>query len=421
MERILYHINSILKKGFFSIFGAGVINKIVQFGMVIVIVRILPKDIYGSYAYAQNILSLFMVIQGLGAVPAILQFVSERDDETEKLRYFKYGLYFGICANFILCFIIIIFSLKYEFPIKYSNYILLKLSFLPLLSILYDIFQVYFRATLRNNEFSFISIVNTILCFIGNVVLGRMLGLTGIIIGNYIAYFLSILISMYLLKSTLCKFKSIKFLSLSEKKVFNTYAIITSLTNSISQILYIIDTFLVGMIIKNQEIVASYKAATQVPFALNFIPLSIMMFVYPYFAKNYLNRLWIREKYKMIQIYLSILNVIIVVPSCIFAPYIIKIIYGNNYSDCVFIFRVLMFGYFIAGTFRIPGGNVLASIRNVKINFYNSIISGIVNVLLDIYLIKKYGAIGAAYTTLIVFIISSIISNLFIYKYLRDK
>jgi len=75
----------------------------------------------------------------------------------------------------------------------------------------------------------------------------------------------------------------------------------------------------------------------------------------------------------------------------------------------------------MAGSFRIPAGNVIASVRKVKINLYNSILSGVLNILLDIVLIYKFGSIGAAIATTSIFIISSIISNVYLFIYFKKQ
>ena len=79
-----------------------------------------------------------------------------------------------------------------------------------------------------------------------------------------------------------------------------------------------------------------------------------------------------------------------------------------------------MFGYIVAGSFRAPAGNILASIKKVKVNFYNAIITGIANIILDVILIYKYGSNGAAVATVLVFIITSIISNTYLFRYLKE-
>lgn len=89
--------------------------------------------------------------------------------------------------------------------------------------------------------------------------------------------------------------------------------------------------------------------------------------------------------------------------------------------DAVPCFNILMLGYLISGSFRIPFGNILASLGLVKANLINAVLSGAVNIVLDIVFIMKYGSIGAAYATLIVFVVSSIIHGIFIVRALREK
>ena len=183
--------------------------------------------------------------------------------------------------------------------------------------------------------------------------------------------------------------------------------------------MYLLDIFLIGIILKEEEIVASYKTATLIPFTLTFIPLSVMIFAYPYFAKNFKDTGKVKNHFYEMQKYLIILNLIISSILVIFAPLIIKTIFGSQYLDSIVPFRILSIGYFIAGSFRIPAGNVIASIRKVKINLYNSILSGVLNILLDIVLIYKLRSTGAAIATTSIFIISSVISNTYLFIYFK--
>ena len=61
------------------------------------------------------------------------------------------------------------------------------------------------------------------------------------------------------------------------------------------------------------------------------------------------------------------------------------------------------------------------ALQKPKYNIYSSVIASISNIFLNIFLIKKYGSIGAAYATLIVFITWSILVNLFVYKILNRR
>ena len=162
--------------------------------------------------------------------------------------------------------------------------------------------------------------------------------------------------------------------------------------------------------IKDPQVIASYKAATLIPSALTFIPLGIITFIYPYFAENNFNYKWIKEKTLVLFKILGVVNGIISVTLILLAPWIIKLLWGVEYIDSLIPFRILAFNFFLSGTFRIPAGNILAMLKNVKINLIVSIAAGTTNIFLDILLIQKLGAEGAAIATVLVVMLSVVIS-----------
>jgi len=135
-----------------------------------------------------------------------------------------------------------------------------------------------------------------------------------------------------------------------------------------------------------------------------------MTFAYPYFARHWQEKAWVKQKYWKMTKQLAVVNGLVSAFLFIFAPLIIRIVFGTQYLDSVVPFRILAIGFFIAATFRIPAGNTLVAIGKIKVNFINSVISGIANIVLDIVLIYQYGATGAAVATVIVFVVSSVIS-----------
>lgn len=409
----------LIRNGFFHIFSANVINKIIQFGISVVIVRVITKEAFGMWSYANNILSFFLLIEGLGVVPGLLQFASAAKDKEEKLSYLKYALLVGSLFNTILAIAIFLFTIFFELPIRGSTEILRYLSFLPLITILFNTLQVFLRSDLRNKQFSLVTVINTLAFFFGVLIGGYFFEIAGIIWGRYLSYFISCFIAAWFVKDYYESFLKAKLPSSSNRQEFLKFSIVSMLTNSISSILYLLDTFLIGIFIQSETVVASYKTATLIPFALNFIPASVMTFAYPYFAKNKDNKEVVKKYFLKMQRYLFLLNLVISVLLITFAPFIIKVVFGEEYLDSLMPFRILSLGYLIAATFRIPAGNVIASLRKVKVNFYNSIVSGSANVVLDIILIKRYGSNGAAIATVLIFIISSIISNIYLRKYLK--
>ncbi|GAB6168156.1 oligosaccharide flippase family protein [Clostridium carnis] len=415
----LEDIKSLLKKGLIQIFSANVINKIVQFVTMVALTRIISKTEYGAFSYAQNIMSFVLLFEGAGVTTGILQYCSITKDEKEKIGVFKYGIGIGVLVNILLSIGVFVYALFAKLPIEQSRNSLMLLSCVPIFSVVFNAIQVYLRSTFRNTEFSILTSFNTIVYFIFTVSLSLTMEVNGLIAGMYIAYILTIILGTWFIRKDIFASKKISIKSDFNKINFLKYSIVTVLTNAMSQILYLLDTQLIGIFTKDEAILASYKVATTIPFNLIFIPTSIMVFAYPYFAQNRKDKKWVSNRVNQLTKVLLLINVVIGIGGIVFAKFILSI-FGKQYLDAIHCFNVLMVGYIIAGTFRIPYGNILASLGLVRANFINAVFSGIANIILDVVLIIKYGSIGAAYATLIVFIISSAIHYMFIRKAIRD-
>lgn len=409
----------LVRNGFFHIFSANVINKIIQFGISVIIVRVITKEAFGMWSYANNILSFFLLVEGLGVVPGLLQFASSSKTEEEKLSYLKYALLVGILFNLGLAIAILLFTTFFQLPVRGSTEILRYLFLIPLVNVFFNILQIFLRSDLRNKQFSLVTVINTLTFFFGVLIGGYLFEIVGIVWGRYLSYIISSFIALWFVKDYYRTFVNVKIPNKEQRQDFLKFSIVSMLSNSISQMLYLLDTFIIGIIIQSGTVVASYKTATLIPFALNFIPSSVMTFAYPYFAKHKDDKNLVKNYFLKLQKYLLLLNLVISILLIVFAPFVIRVIFGPDYSDSVLPFRILSFGYLIAGTFRIPSGNVIASLKKVKVNFYNSIISGVANIVLDIILIKNYGSVGAAVATVVVFVISSFVSNIYLRKYLK--
>jgi O-antigen/teichoic acid export membrane protein len=409
----------LVRNGFFHIFSANVINKIIQFGISVIIVRVITKEAFGMWSYANNILSFFLLVEGLGVVPGLLQFASSSKTKEEKLSYLKYALLVGILFNLGLAIVILLFTTFFQLPVRGSSEILRYLFLIPLVNVFFNILQIFLRSDLRNKQFSLVTVINTLTFFFGVLIGGYLFEIVGIVWGRYLSYIISSFIALWFVKDYYKIFVNVKIPNKEQRQDFLKFSIVSMLTNTISQMLYLLDTFLIGIIIQSGTVVASYKTATLIPFALNFIPSSVMTFAYPYFAKHKDDKNLVKNYFLKLQKYLLLFNLVISILLIVFAPFVIRVIFGPDYSDSVLPFRILSFGYLIAGTFRIPAGNIIASLKKVKVNFYNSIISGGANIVLDIILIKNYGSVGAAVATVVVFVISSFVSNIYLRKYLK--
>lgn len=412
-------LRKLIKTGFFHIISSNVLNKILTFLSNLVVVRIISKIDYGVFTYADNIVSLVLLATGMGLVSATFQLASEAKGE-EKEKIYNYGSSIGIKINIILTIIILVIS--QFFPLKFSSareYLVL-MSINPIILIIFEFQQIYLRSKMENKKFSFASTLNTALVVIGAIVGVSLATVNGMIIGRVCGYIITIIVICNKFNVPI-KFKTNKYDIIHDQKIILfKIAIISLLNNGISQLLYLIDVFLLGVIIADETVIASYKVATVIPTAMTFIPSAVVMYIYPYFAAHKDDKSWCLINYRKLIKYFGGMNLIIAFLMFFLAKPIIILLYGAQYIDAVACFRILAINYFFSGTFRIISGNLLVTQRRLGFNLFVSILSGIVNILGNILLIPKFTSIGAAITTLLVVIVSSLISTSY-YVYVLRK
>jgi O-antigen/teichoic acid export membrane protein len=411
----------LINKGFFHIFATNLLNCIIAFLTNIFIVRFMTKGEYGIFSYANNALSLFGLISGLGLMSGLLQFCSEKRSEVEKYALYKHGIKIGVSFNFLLGIGIYIYSIYGNIAISESSQYIKQLMFLPIFMVINQFITIIFRVNKENKKYACLLNLNTVLYFILSCGGAYLYNITGTIMGRYIAYVLSICMGLYMGKKDIKKIINAKKLKFKVKKDLLQYSMIGLGSTSIAELLYLLDVYLIGIFIIDAQVVASYKVATLIPTAVSFIPTSIMVFVYPYIVERNTDYRWIKHQcMKMIKL-LAILNGAISIFLFLGAPLIISILWGKEYTDSILPFRILSINYFFLATFRIPCGNILGMLRKVNVNFMVSAISGIANILLNILLIRRYESNGAAVATLLVVIISSVLSFTYLICYLNKN
>lgn len=413
-------IEKLKNTGFFHIFGATLINKILGFLSNFIVVRLIEKSAYGVYTYANNILSFVLLLSGLGMVSGVFQLCSEKIGNREEMeRIYAYGSAVGIGFNFIIAMIIFCVARFYTLPIPASNHLLMLMALTPIINILFEFQQIYLRFNLKNQEYSYASTINTALLLICSVIGSVLFKEEGLIFARYFAYILSSLLTYKLFRAPI-KLYGEKLIQES-RKVLYRISIISMFNNGLSQMLYLLDIFVLGLVVVDESIIASYKIATVIPTALYFIPSAVCTYVYPYFAMNKDNKKWLIDNYKRLTFLMMTFNAVLTVGLCITSPIIIRIFFGKQYLDAVSCFRILIIGYFFNGTFRGIAGNLLVTQRRLKFNLFEGLISGGINIIGNALLIPALGSIGAAYTTLGVMLISSLLSTGYFIYVLKKK
>lgn len=406
--------------GFFHICSSQVINNIIAFCSSIFITRLLTKSDYGIYSAANNTISIFMLLNGLGTISGMLQFGSEAYNDTKKKNsYLRYGFRIGNIFNIVTTVVIVLYALFIPLAMPETKPWLLLMSLMPAVSYVSNVIATKLRIELRNKAYSYFNTGSTVLVLIATLTGAYAAGISGVIAYRYVAYILAIIVILVMGKDIFSFLKQEIDLTKTERSLFLKVSVISSVNNGLSSLLSLLDVFLVGEIIRQSTILAAYKAGSLIPLAVGFIPQAIVTYIYPYFARHSHDLNWFRDKYTKILKLMILGNLVISALLIIFAPLIVHIVFGKQYSDSVFVFRVLSVGYFFTATFRIPSGNLLVVLKKLKFNLYVCVTSGVLNILLDLWLIRVLGSVGAAFATLVVYILSGLWSTLYLQHLLK--
>lgn len=412
------NISALFKTGFFHVFGSNTINRVLIFLSSIVIIRIIPKAEFGIYSYSFNIMSLFLLLSGIGLTSGVLQLCSENMENKEKSNdIYRYGSAIGLRVNFFIGIIILLFSFCFPLPIKGANYLLELYCLYPFLFIINEFQQVKLRSSLENIKFSYINTISGVMIFIFSIIGGIIMDAQGLIIGQYTALVISALLGL-LFFHTPVSFIA-KKINREIKTLLFKISLISMVNNGLSQLLFLIDIFIIGFIIPSEIVVASYRTATVIPIGLNFISSAVCMYVYPYFAKNKDNKKWVIEKYKQLLYGMLVFNLFVSIFIFVLAPEIIQIIFGEIYMDSLVPFRILSVSYFFAGTFKIISSNLLITQRKLKFNLLVAVLSTVINIIGNIVLVQLFGVNGAAITTLTVVIFAGALSTMYWHNTIR--
>lgn len=411
IKSVIRYIKNLVKtkSGIFSMLGANVLNKSVSMLSAMLITRLLSTRDYGIWSYTLNFYLYLSMVTGLGLLSGAMQFGTENKGEGKAYAYFKYCIDKGLIVDLILISLAALLALSTSLPIQGSKtYILCILPFL-LIEYIFSIMQAVLRSQNRITQYARMLNFNSVSLTLGTCS-GALVGVGGVLIGRYIAELSSVIFAFAYLKNDAIRTLKASKLEKHEKNQLWKYSLFTGASSAMNTVVYLIDVSLIAELIKDSTEVAIYKVGTLIPNALSFIPSSIIVAVLPNIIYHRQDIKWVRKNLKKVYCGLLLCNLAICSFSILFAPVIIAVTSGSKYKASIPIFRILVLGYLLSGTFRSLSTNVLASFRRVKFGLFISITSCISDVAFNIVFILRYGAIGAAYATLLVDLVSAFLS-----------
>jgi O-antigen/teichoic acid export membrane protein len=199
IKKIKSKINKLKETGFFSIFIATILSKVITVLGGIILVRILSKNDYGIYEYVLNCYSMLFLLNDFGISFATLQYLTENiKNEDEKRRILHFSFKSSIIVSAVTSLLIITSPLFYPYKIAEAKLLTQILFLVPSFTTIINILSVVLRANFENKKYGILQIFTTFITYFMLIVFSIMFGLKGVVISQYAYQFIILLFSIFL-------------------------------------------------------------------------------------------------------------------------------------------------------------------------------------------------------------------------------
>lgn len=425
IKQFIEKLRSYSKEGLFHIFGSKMVAQVGGLISSVVVIRHLEKVDYGSYVDAVNLFSYPAVFMGLGMTNVIIQYCSEKVSEGRKNAIYRHALLGGNAANILVALAtaaLAYWQLRSGDP--QTAYYMLLMCGLPFINYADSYAQTVLRVKGKNQVFANANTVYSIVLLVGNIALTRLFAVPGLVYSRYVAYFVATVICM-------CPLWKERFfgnimsteerLNAPDRRQINNYAAICAITNFTSTVLTLLDVTCLDLVMHDPTVLADYHVAAVIPNACAFVPSCLMVFFYPKLVAAISDGKAAGRKYlfQLVKVY-AVVNGIVFLGIAICAPVLIWVVYGEKYMNVIGLMQIMNVNY-LASCVRNLMGNTIAAIKKVKMNLLFAVISGVLNICLNMLLIPWLGAPGAAIATVIVTLTVAAMDCTYVLRYFRKE
>lgn len=416
MKNLLSFFNGFFSRSGRHIFSATLISRLLSFLASWIALQLIPNKELGAVIYAFQIISFLIPMAGFGLNQGLLRYGSQLKLIEEKTQLFVFTLKYGVLISFFLIGALIAFSFLVDFNLKNTQFYFILLTSAITTHFVFGLIKIQFRLLKNNKLFSFVELTYNLLF----VFLVFTLSYYFKEFGYAISLILTPLITslLYLNKLNI-KWKQdnnrLKIIDFS----FWKYGFFASLSNVTTQFLFAIDIILIGSLSNNLELVTAFKYISLFPFSLLFLSQVVITTDFVNLTEKIYQKKYILNYIKNYMKLFSIISI-----ACLLFVYffgeIILSVFENDYVKYKSTLIVLTFG--TTGILIIRGvfGNLLSAIGKAQINFVITLIALLLNILLNYYLIPKYGILGAGITSAILMWLTGGLSALFFFYYYQN-
>lgn len=385
-------------------------DKVGALFFAIILARLLQPELFGVYQLALSIGFLFTAFTDLGVGSTMIRWVSDalgKKDKTLVRSYYRYLLKIKLLLLFFASTILFFASPFLTYAVFGKPELLLPLQIMAAYISLYSFFS-FLHGTFLSLQVVQYSVVGRIVFEVSRIIIVPVIVIAGFsvwgaILGTCVAIMFAVLVLLSIL------IKKYPYLLRGEIKPIRRRALLTFLSyltlSSISGLFFTnIDSVMLGFFLAN-EFVGFYKAASAIVFSVIGV-IAITVIMLPVFTQLESARL--KNAFRNVFRYTAMISIPATFMLIWIANPAIKLIYGHEYLPAVLPLTILSF-LVIEGTIGSYFAVLLTAKELPKYPAKIMIVSSILNIVMNFFMIQWYGMMGAAFATLVTRYFNSII------------
>ncbi len=388
-----------------------------------ILTRIFSVEDYGNLALANATMIIVIALAKCGITTSFIRHYPEYSSQTEKEYLYSSSL-FGI-TSLSLCVIIIYLYALFIFRGLISAdllKVLLIVGALILLKNLYNLYATWLRAEEKVIELSWLGFLSKAATSFGGILtcVIWIKGVYGFFIGMLAVQAVAILfITVYFCRRRLLKIGKIS-LSILKKLYFYGYPLIfyevSSMINDYS------DRFLIKFFLGSTQVGLYSVGYNLAMYAQALITAPLWMAIFPIYTK-----MWEEDGEEKTKAFLSTLlkyysciAILVIFGMSLTSDCLVNVLASSKYAAASKIVPLVITSVMVYGTYHITGASFFLLKQTKRIALY-TITAAAMNVVLNLYLIPKYGILGAAYATVASYGALAVSITLYSNKHLKLK
>jgi len=392
---------------------AHMLDKLINFILMIIAARYMNLAIYGNFSYVKSLVASVTPFSGFGGNHALLRFGMDSEAHKEKYNILVSSLVYGAVFTLLLIFAIKLFlnlggfmendAMKKMFDI----YIFFILSYY-----IFDVGRNYYRILGDNSKYAWISIRYSVLTLLVS-------SLALIFFDAFIFIIVLVILPILLFVFENKNIFRMKSENLQWNPLFWRYGFTIGLGAFLNQFFLQSDIIIQGYLGINPEAIAQYKVATLLVYTFLFIPNAFLVRDFTLISANAKNSIFLKKYVYEYWKYSGLVLLFIIPSFFLFSDKILILLFGDKFQNSLSIQNILICGLASMVLLRMLFGNILNAVGKAKLNVINAVVTIILALPLLFWLTKYYGILGTAYGMLGMFFVSGLISlGMFLY-YLR--